>query len=286
MAEQGDAQEGLAMLEAFANAGAERFDVTLTSCHGEKLRFRRGVSVPEFRRTLPLQIADAVRRQENVIVRPRSSSVAFIQLDDLNEADLGRVTPAAFLSLQTSPGNFQAWVALLAKEVGDDLARRLRKGCHADDTASGATRVAGSLNFKDKYAPDFPKVELHHTSPGLIASREQLDALGLIAPAEQRSFVPYVVPKAFRSRSSNRGWPSYDVCLQGAPPARDGHGPDISRADFTWCMTASSWGKPIEAIAERLMALSPKAKENGERYAQLTAQNAAAAAERNARTRS
>ena len=41
-----------------------------------------------------------------------------------------------------------------------DFARRLRKGTGADPTASGATRVAGSLNFKDKYAPDFPRVAI------------------------------------------------------------------------------------------------------------------------------
>ena len=30
----------------------------------------------------------------------------------------------------------------------------------ADLTASGATKIAGSLNFKDKYAPDFPRVKI------------------------------------------------------------------------------------------------------------------------------
>jgi homoserine acetyltransferase len=40
-------------------------------------------------------------------------------------------------------------------------------------------------------------------------------------------------------------------------------------------MTAYDWGWPVESIAERLMQLSGKARENGERYANLTAQNAA-----------
>jgi hypothetical protein len=42
-------------------------------------------------------------------------------------------------------------------------------------------------------------------------------------------------------------------------------------------MTAISWGHGIEAAAERLMEESTKARENGERYAQMTAENAAAA---------
>ncbi len=53
--------------------------------------------------------------------------------------------------------------------------------------------------------------------------------------------------------------------------------PDISRADFTWCRTAIEWGWGIQDTARRLMELSSKAKENGERYATvLTASNAAA----------
>ena len=56
--------------------------------------------------------------------------------------------------------------------------------------------------------------------------------------------------------------------------------PDISRADFTWCRTAIEWGWSREATAARLMELSSKAKENGERYAILTATNAAESVDR------
>ena len=52
-----------------------------------------------------------------------------------------------------------------------DFARRLRKGAGADLAASGATRVSGSLNFKEKYAPAFPRVETVHASPGLVVTR-------------------------------------------------------------------------------------------------------------------
>ena len=55
--------------------------------------------------------------------------------------------------------------------------------------------------------------------------------------------------------------------VQGAPPNRDNTGPDISRADFTWCMTAVDWGWSIEATAAQLMEESSKARENGERHA-------------------
>jgi hypothetical protein len=53
-----------------------------------------------------------------------------------------------------------------------------------------------------------------------------------------------------------------------------------SLADFTWCMTALDWGHSIEETANHLMQVSSKARESGERYAVLTASNAAAAVER------
>jgi hypothetical protein len=65
-----------------------------------------------------------------------------------------RVRAAAFLILQTSPGNHQAWMAV---EGGDrEFSRRLKISTQADLTASGSVRVAGTFNYKRKYAPNFP----------------------------------------------------------------------------------------------------------------------------------
>ena len=155
----------------------------------------------------------------------------------------------------------------------------MRKGAGADDTASGATRVAGSLNFKDKYAPNFPRVQVAYSSPGLMASMSQFERMGLVAAPEKRAYPVFGLSSMERARSSK--WPSYLRCVQGAPPNRDQTGPDISRADFTWCMTAISWGHSIEETAARLMEESAKVQENGEGYALLTTQNAAAAEARN-----
>jgi acetyl-CoA acetyltransferase len=103
-----------------------------------------------------------------------------------------------------------------------------------------------------------------------------------VAAPETAPAVPFRVSPP---RTDNRKWPSYLRCVQGAPENRDKTGPDVSRADFTWCMTALTWGWSIEETAERLMEESGKARENGERYALLTAQNAAAAVERRKRSR-
>jgi hypothetical protein len=68
--------------------------------------------------------------------------------------------------------------------------------------------------------------------------------------------------------------------VENAPEAREGSRPDISRADFTFCLLAIDWGWGVEETAARLMKESTKAQENGEAYALRTAQKAAEAVAR------
>ena len=131
--------------------------MTWTTRSGDKDEFRRGMQIADLARTMPALLDAAITRERNLIVRPHGPGVAFLQLDDLTADRLPAIAPAVFLALETSPGNFQAWLALPGSE-DKEFARRVRRGTGADATASGATRVAGSLNFKDKYAPDFPRV--------------------------------------------------------------------------------------------------------------------------------
>jgi len=267
----------LEMLDAFASVGAQRFDLTLTDAAGEKVGFRGNRPLEQLRHTMPEIIQEAAERRQNVIVRPRANGVTLIQLDDLGEDMAARLRPASFLTLRTSAGNYQAWVAVADGDAS--FARRLRKGAGADLTASGATRVSGSLNVKEKYAPAFPLVETVHASPGLIVTRAELEALGFVAPPGKDA--PSAIRFA-RRRPAPRGWPSYQRCVENAPPARSGDWPDISRADYTFCLLAIDWGWTLEETAARLMQESGKAQENGEAYALRTARSAAAAIERRA----
>jgi hypothetical protein len=273
------ALQARAMIDAFTSVGAEHFDVTWTTRQGEKSNFRRHVSAENLKHFLPQLIASAEKHERNLIVRPVSRRAVFIQLDDLGKEGMERLKSVAFLGLETSPGNYQAWVAMPGGACDKEFARRLRKGAGADETASGATRAAGTLNFKEKYAAAFPRVQLAYSSPGLMTSAAQIESIGLVAEPEQ-AIAYYPVPQAFRTRTGK--WPNYKTCLQGAPESksRPGH-PRESIADFTWCLTAISWGHGIEETAARLMEESAKARENGGHYALQTAQNAAAANERN-----
>jgi hypothetical protein len=255
------------MLAAFASVGAERFNLTLTDISGGKVGYWGNRTIDQLRPAMPGILQEAAERQHNVIVRPRSSGATLIQLDDLGEDAARRLRPVSFLVLCTSPGNFQAWVAVADGDA--DFARQLRKGAGADLTASGATRVSGSLNFKEKYAPAFPRVETVHASPGRVVSRAELDALGVVAPEEKAN--PAVTHS---QRSGSKGWPSYQQCLEHPNAQKDGR-PDRSKADFTFCVLAIDWGWSVEATADRLMQESGKAQENGEAYAQRTARAAA-----------
>jgi len=282
-----EASKALDMLNTFAVVGVKAFDLTLTALDGKKPQkggFFSNRSVNTLRHSLGPLLREAAAHQHNVIIRPRGSERAgLVQLDDLNEQAARRVTPYSFMVLRTSSGidgtgNYQAWVAIAAPDTSaNDFAGRLRKGVGADPSASGATRISGHPNFKERYAPNFPLVEITASNPGNIVTRDELERAGLVAAPEQPK-TPVRVSPTYTGR---RKWPSYQRCVQYAPPVHGGvNRRDISRADFAWCMTAIDWGWGIEATAAKLMEESAKAQENGERYALMTAQNAAAAVAR------
>jgi hypothetical protein len=279
------------MLNAFASVGAAVFNLTLTDIRGDnipRLRYLAGlrphpetkrlpdIGLDELRRRIGRVLQDAAGALHNVIIRPRSSSTTLIQLDDLDSAMAERIASWAFLVFQTSPANYQAWVAV-EQGAPEDFGRRLRKGIRADLTASGSTRLAGSLNFKPKYAPAFPTVEIIHASSGNVTSMAALEQAGFVAAPE-----PPRGPQRTRepARSSSK-WPSYARCLQGARPSQgDPERLDVSRADFTWCRTAYQWGHSVKAIAAQLTELSSAAKKDGPNYVRRTVARAAASVDR------
>jgi hypothetical protein len=139
---------------------------------------------------------------------------------------LERVRPVALFALQTSPQGRQAWIALNAPH-DRGFTRRVRKATGADLMGSGATRIAGSYNFKERYRPDFPQVRIINSNPGLAVTKDRLEALGLVAPLEVFPTGPL---RASPTRTGVRKWPSYERCIQGAPLNHEGTGPDRSRA--------------------------------------------------------
>jgi hypothetical protein len=140
------------MLDTFASVGATGFNVTWTTIADQPRRSRKGMSLAEIARAMPGILDAATAARLNVIVRPYGPDVWFIQLDDLKAEQLPRLAPRIFLILETSPGNYQAWLALPGTH-DRDFARRVRRGAGTDKRATGATRIAGSFNFKTKHDP-------------------------------------------------------------------------------------------------------------------------------------
>jgi RepB DNA-primase from phage plasmid len=282
-----DRDEAFRMLDTFASVGATHFDLTHINIEGEKRGFRPQQTLPQLKNSLPRLFPGATARQNSIIVRPHSDIAQLIQLDDLKADGLDKVKDVTFLTLQTSPGNHQAWVAVSGLNAGEEtkeFTRRLRKGAGADPSASGATRVAGTVNYKRKYEPDFPTVRILDATPGRIVSPAELEQRGILAPVEPPAVIPIKTHRRTTKSESERTWPDYERCVSGAPPSKEGPGPDRSMADFFWCMMASQRGWSIEETANKLMEVSSKAQERArlrdEGYALITAQNAAAAAER------
>jgi RepB DNA-primase from phage plasmid len=297
--------EALRMIDTFASVGANKIHVTKTDINGI-VQWGKPYSPEDLRKRLPAMIRVAGKLEEcdilekktgnvigqaraggNLMVRPMSDTAAFIQLDDLTEAKLDRVRPVAFLTVRTSPGNHQAWIAVpsfASDQERKDFTRRVKKQVAADSSATGSVRLAGTSNFKAKYAGNFPKVAIIDAAPGRMTTPEALESLGLVAPEDPAPTVVRFKTSSNHSRlGTERSWPDYELCVKGAPVAREG-GPDRSKADFVWCLMAAQRGHSVEDIAARLLEVSEKAQENARRhdegYALVTAENAAAAAER------
>jgi len=288
--------KALAMLSAFASVGARAFNKTILDIRGEEVKglYRGNRSLEELRRTIASDLHNAERNQHSVVIRPLFKTPLLIQLDDLDRATVQKIAPLAFMVIRTSAGkdgsgNYQAWVAVndapADREAAKQFVRRVKKASDADGEASGSTRIAGSLNFKTAYAPEFPRVEITHANAGHMTTIAALEQAGFVAPQESpRPPLPARGERRTGRYPSKpqgwRNWPSYEMCLNGAPKGTSGN-PKRSLADFTWCRTAIEWGWSKEATASHLMEVSAKAKENGRAYAELTAERAEQSVERN-----
>jgi hypothetical protein len=298
-----DIKEAERMLAVYCSVGARSFVVTKTELEWpghKKVKWGKNFPMDELRRKLPAMVRTAAVRRplrlpdgetvmagENLIVRPTGPGVALVQLDDLTAEQLDRIRPTSFVMHTTSPGSYQAWIAVSgvadSGEQFKEFVRRVRKAAGGNDaSASHATRLAGTENWKLKNLPDPPIITLIHAAPGRVMTAEALQHMGLLsAPAPVRA---YVFTRAQRRTAGAGSWPSYEKALAGAPLNRAGTGPSRSHADYWFCYRAQQWGWSMEETERKLLEVSPKARHQAEDgdpgYARVTAQNAAAAVAR------
>jgi hypothetical protein len=298
----GDTAAALHMLDTFASCGARSFTITKTELEWpghKKAKWGKTYSEEELRQKLPSMVRTAgIRRPmilpdgkrllagENLIIRPIGAGTAFIQLDDLAPGQLDRVREAACIIHATSPGNYQAWIAVSGVPEGTEqfkeFTRRVRQAVGGNDkSASHATRVAGTENFKLKYAPGFPMVTIHETHPGRVMTPQQLEAMGLLSPAPAPvKATELKFTGRLQSRSPTEGqWPSYEESLSRAGSNHDGTGPDRSTADFWWCYFALKNKFSKEETEAKLLEVSERARERvsnrDKGYPRVTVKNAA-----------
>jgi hypothetical protein len=219
------------------------------------------------------------KRNQRAIKMPFGDhrGVLFFQLDDIGDREDGskiphsdartkaiveRLQPATLFTIRTSPKSLQLWIAIRKDEFTSEADRvafraRLVAGCGADIPASCATRIPGSVNYKQKYAEDhgdnygieYPVVRCDYVAHETIASRSILESLGVLAApnampetTEQcteisvRCSVDHAPRGPWKGKEPGR-YPSYKIALQNAPRRSDGL-PDGSKADISWAWRA------------------------------------------------
>jgi len=266
------------MLKAFASVGVGLFTLIGTSEDSTIFLVRKFCDHDTLYLNLCSDLLEAERLKYSLHLRPYSISGNLVQLDDVDISSScasGLLQP--LLIIETSRKNYQMWLAFDEKIYLDEL-KSIKKLFKADPGATGSCRLGGSLNFKEKHAPDFPTVRVVYSSCGAVSSKTQIlsaiDAYttdtGRKTPLPGRS--PFTSIPGCGNRKS---WPFYDRALETAPKKRDGSGIDRSVADYNWCCMALKFGFGVDEVAEKLWQLSSKAQEKGyllgEAYALHTA---------------
>jgi hypothetical protein len=283
----------IAALEVFESAGAASFDVIHihdpSPRKNKKREYEPDLDGAAFRENLGTYLE--VNRTEqaggeywSMAVRPRSERVVFWQVDDATRATCERLRAVSLLQIETSPDNYQCWLAIGDEIEKDELdvqrERLLRvvKRTGGNGGSYGALRWPGSINHKPerKQADGAqPIVRIVHLEAGRVTTIAELEGLGLLAPpikkAERSNF------KVYANKVPTK-WPSWDQELGYCRLKEDSGDPDRSEADFRWCRTAFLWGWSEAEITAELRKVSPKACDETRHYIHRTVERASAAA--------
>jgi hypothetical protein len=278
-------------LEVFESVSASDFEVTHLhdpSPAKDKKREYEPVDGAAFRENLETYLEMNRKEQAggeywSMAVRPRSERVVFWQVDEATPATCGRYRAVSFLQIETSPNNYQCWIAVgdeREKEELDAARKRLLrvvKRTGGNGGSFGALRWPGSTNHKPerKQADGTqPVVRIVHLEMGRVTTIAELEGLGLLAPPVEKAERPNF--KVFANKVPTK-WPSWEQELGYCRLKDDSGEPDRSEADFRWCRTAFKWGWSAAEITAELRNVSPKACDETKHYIDRTVKNAAAA---------
>ncbi|MBA3765385.1 MAG: hypothetical protein H0W99_00070 [Acidobacteria bacterium] len=277
--------EATGSIEAFSSVGATKFKAVFVGIYpltGEAERMgsepkQKGDSMPaaEMIARLPEYLRLNREKLVNVAVRAWGP---LIQVDDCSREVMERLKPFAFFIEQTSPDNWQVWLALpAAGYVGADgkrndalvavrtrLFKKLKQdGTTANGGAHGSTRLPGSLNIKEKFLslPSFPRIRLEYVSLGRVVTPEELDAAGLLMPAPAPALG--LIDPTPRKRDIFAQWPDYQYYVDHAPTKEDGN-PNMNSADASFVIRCLSLGFTRAEVAAQLRLMRDKAAQRSD----------------------
>lgn len=273
--------------EQIAALGVERVEIGVRDAKTGKMQ-SRVLDAEELEKYVPwLKRENAMGR--DVYVRPAQDS-GVVLLDDIKRDTLERmrrdgVQPAAVL--ETSPGNYQAWVKVadkplppdVRKEVAQDLASRYNADIASAD-AKHYGRLAGFTNRKPQYERNglSPFVLVHEHS-GCIASA----APDLLRSAEAR-VKAHNIEEAKKILQSGKNARTDDPVEQFKRYARNilskYPDPDLSRLDFMVGRQMAIDGYSGPEIQRAIAEASPNIEERKKGHLEDYAQRTVAAVER------
>lgn len=246
-------------VDLFTAVGVKEFAVTMLkdrSAIGRRGELYQRLHARQLMRSLPSFIKRNRIFDDSLIIRPIGHHL--IQIDDCNGEHLKRLRPFAFLVVETSPENYQSWLALpleIKKSDRDSIrSRLLRRLENVDKTASGAMRWPGSINHKpgrNRFC-----IRIVASNPRRFVTPAELETALLLSPENSQAVTAQAVNQSFISGPLS--WPSYGRCLSEAPLKKDGS-PDRSIADKNWCILALGRGWSNSEVESKLCELSEKA---------------------------
>lgn len=253
------ASEAQRALDAFLSVEAYPDEVLFLNDETEEREGGRKINTAQLKAELDDLVFDARQGGASFIVRIRGP----LQIDDCTREEMEFLSRFAFASFETSPNNFQTWLAFADDDdkatARDRLFAGLRQlfpGTKLNAGSGGAIRWPGSLNLKpNRRLPDGSawSVRMVHAEPGRIVTPSELDEFGLLADIEP-------VSQPVESAPARSGWPDYEATLKRALLAGKTH----SEADASWVTSSILFYKKRdrEEIAARLREVSQHAREN------------------------
>jgi hypothetical protein len=283
-----------AALEQVAAMGSELFEVGLynpNATAGESVMIPRVWDVVTIGKSVPwLRLQN--RQGRNIYIRPKGEH-DLSMVDDLTAEAVSTMRRTGFnpaLIVETSPGNFQAWLKhaeRLSKEVSTAAARTLAEKFGGDRGAADWRhfgRLAGFCNRKIKYLD---------ASTGLYPFVRLIEAAGSIYPEAVR-FLSGVKYQLERRNCEREQWKSGQLARADAMRPQDlksidafradsRYGGDGTRVDLAYAVYALSHGISTEEVdsAIRSRNLSHKGSERRQDdYVARTIKKALATTER------